>query len=867
MKKRRALPVGLLLCLLMPSFITAQQVPATTAELHSLPVYVVDFKQSEPIREIQDLGAFATGLIDLRLLEIPSLTVHRVAEVPSCETPASSNAGPSQMASTAAMPDNYYVVRGSLEVRLPQIVLDYFVEQCENRAVRTVLQDTQPFTIDHAREQLTVAAHAIAYKIERSTPPMPVTVELFKVEGDAPDSSIPKTIQREVAQVLSKSSSLEVTDNSDYKIGGKVTFQKNSSLFRPFAKTTFQAELHIDAHSTTYPISTIGGSSDALPQFYSQIAAEAQRFLPQVLLAEHLGLPEIQGNMKVDELQAKATQLLAQCSPGAGACTTAQDAIPLLVAATQQSKMWKTFSLLGQAQLLAWKYPDAVASLEMASKLAKQDADAGKHIEPSDRAQILTQLGDAYRNIEKYTQASTAYDQSLSTLPSQPELYAKKGLALRLGGDRLASLQVILAGIKAYPDHAKPLGDQARDVIKVLQKDEFDKAENLFADASRAGLPVSNEYAFVLAQKWDQILDTSTAAEARAEARKVLTPALSLQPLDPDIQADLSLNLARAELYDGDRAKLRSLVASIGKLPTDQATAGRREWALRISSQDHTNYGEYEAAAADADEALRIMASDSGSYLAATARLFLAQQKEQAAGSSPTSEQQSAVKKLYRETADIAAPLVLKRYSDIDNVFVMANHPLGEDRKTQEQFERLLKINPNDVGALNALMFVCSQYLLDARCAFSTAQKLAALENRHGPEASSDYLNIAEVAVLTSNNDVALDWIKSAAQQPQLSPRNESLVYFYRLWVEIRRGQAQESAADFQAWRGAVQRFRQTHEQLNWIFDGVKKLLSQEKLAGGGSILLREMTEALEDNNKPLPTWPRLSSATLSHPN
>jgi len=862
----RTLSICLLLSfLLRPAATVAQQQTTPPPELQSLPVYVVGFTQSDPIREIGDLGAFATGLIDLRLLEVPSLTVHRVPQSPSCGSVSSAGSVPTQMSSTGVATGDYYVVRGSIEVRLPEIVLDYFVEKCENQALRKILEDTQPFTLDHAREELTMAAHAIAYKIERATPPTAVTVELFEVEGDAPDKNdVQKKIQREVAEVLSKSSSLEVTDNSAYRIGGRITFQKNSSLLRPFAKSALQAELHIDTPARTYPISTIAGSGDALPQFYSQIAAEAQRFLPQVLLAEHLGLPEVQGNMKIVDLLNKGSQLLAECSADGHVCQSAQDAIPLLASATQQNGApWKAFWLLGQAQMLTWKYADAATSLESASKLAKQDEDSGKLIAASDRAQILNLLGDAYRNIEKYDLARTAYDQSLVISPSQPQLYAKKALALRLSGNRLASLQVILDGIKAYPDNAQPLHDQARDVIHALQKDEFERAETLLGDANRAGLVVNNEYASVLSRKWGQILDANWTPENRAHARAALDTAASLQLSDPDIQADVYLNLARAQLRDGNREKLHTLIAAVEKLPIDQVTAGRREWAKRISARDSLDHEDFETAFTSADAAIRIEVTDQGNFLASETRIFLARHLATATDSTPA--QRMEVKKLYRESADMAAPLVLKGYPGAEAVLVMANHALDEDRKTREQFDRLVKANPTDVSALNGLMWVCSQYQFDGTCAFSAAQKIAAVSERHGANAALTYLNIAEVAVLTSNDGVALEWLDVVSQQPQLGPREESLVYFYRLWILMRRGEAQESRSDFQAWSDATQRFRQTHQALTWIFDGVKKALSQEKLSGGGENLLLAMTEAFEDSNKPLPTWPKLESATISN--
>ena len=174
-----------------------------------LPVYIVDFSQDlrrpELAREIGYLGPFTGGLIHLRLLEIPSLTVHLVQSAPSCgdsTSPAPEQRqanNPQRLSASAAPPGDFYIVHGSIETPMPDIVLNYFVDKCEGHKSIKVFQDTQPFTLDHALEEITVAAHAIAFKIERSIPPTRVTVELFQSESDPSEKKdVQAAIQREV---------------------------------------------------------------------------------------------------------------------------------------------------------------------------------------------------------------------------------------------------------------------------------------------------------------------------------------------------------------------------------------------------------------------------------------------------------------------------------------------------------------------------------------------------------------------------------------------------------------------------------------------------------------------------------------------
>jgi tetratricopeptide (TPR) repeat protein len=197
---------------------------------------------------------------------------------------------------------------------------------------------------------------------------------------------------------------------------------------------------------------------------------------------------------------------------------------------------------------------------------------------------------------------------------------------------------------------------------------------------------------------------------------------------------------------------------------------------------------------------------------------------------------------------------VAKRYQNADLVFTEARHSLGRDRETRERFDRVVKQDPKDTSAFSALMMVCSQYLFDFNCAFRAAQNYAKLAN--SPMDPDDYLDLAEIAILAGRNETAREWLAGALRQPEIPVKEESLVYFYQLWLGMRQGQADELSRDFQAWQRATQQFRVTDGELNWIFDGVRKALKDERMGDKQRQLLLAMMDALEDNRRPLPSWP-----------
>ena len=884
---------GLILCAMGSIPALCQETSKPNSLPEQLPVYIVDFKQdlrrADVAREIGDLGAFTSGLIHLRLLEISSVTVHRVQTAPACGESLTPAADQSQTPRPqAALSGDFYIVHGSIETHLPDFVLNYFVDKCESRKLLKVFQDTQPFTLDHALEEITSSAHAIAFKIEKAIPPTQVAVEPFSGDSDQPDQKdIRTTARNEVVQAVSQSSDYKVVDTSGYVVGGQITFLKDTRPIRLFSNAAIiRADIHINAHGKTYPLKQVTGTSDQLKKFYADVAEEVVRNLPQVLLAEHLQLPDVVNHMKSDALLTQANQLLSQCSDTDRDCPSAQDAIKLLSAVTQQDpRAWKVFVTLGRAQMRAGKNVDAVSSLVKASDLIKTDNESGGHISTQDQVDALRLLGDSYRNIADYREAEATYDEALRIDSSLPQLYGSKALALQFDNKRPQALATIIQGLKisGQTATAQPLHDSAKGVIRALQPGEFDESEVSLDKAFAEGVPVANEYALLVALKWEHVFDISWTPENRMNARKELKKALDRGPTDPAILVTAYGDAARAELVDGDQQRLMDLIHDAEKQPADQIPLFLRAWIERIQAHSEINNGEYAKAYDAAEAAYHIYPSDDASYLLANSTLLLTQCKEwslvlgqkedglkqckleflirddERKGSiSLTADQARALKEGYQQAADVAAPLVAKRYQDGDGVLMRANHALGQDKKTRDMFLGFAQQDPKDVSAVDILQYVCSQYLFDFDCSFVAAQKSVGLLSPNAPTAASDYLNIAEAAVLKGDSKAASDWLASAGQPQKMKPRDAALFYVYRLWVAMRTGQTGEFKTDFDAWIEATKQFRESKDDLNWVFTGAKVALDRSKaeLGTGKTELLLSMMDTLENDSSTLPTWP-----------
>jgi len=865
--------------LLCPAGVLAavQQTNGTVGSPESPVVYVEDFGQEGEPDYLPDLRTLGPGLIQLRLFEVPFLTVNRQPKGPACGShPSPEIAPPPEIAPrksqapyhrAALHTGEFYLVRGSFKVQASKVELKYFVDQCDGESFQPVFQDTDSFRQDQALQELTIAANEIAFKLERSIPATLVVVEKFQFDGNNPtgdQSQVLADARAKVAEALAETPGVRVADTADYKVGALIVFRKRTSRIPPVQLLklmtkwdTVQTEkLYIEAHGTPYPLKLVTGTQDALPKFYDEIAESVRSNLAVVLLADRRGWTELHGEMEVTALLIRGSQLLGNCPKDSRTCEDALEAIPVLNAATQKDpKSEEAFRLLGQAQMLTGKYPDAAKSLQAARNLLQQGHETGKVVPPQEEARVLNLLGDADRALNKYTDAEASYDESLKILPSQPEVYASKALALSYDGKRVKSLEALLTGLQATSSDADaaPLHASAKDLIRALHPEEFAAAEEAVTRSYAATQRVRDEFALVISRKEGQRLDVNWTPESAEQARDPLQKALDLQPSDPDVLVEVYGNLARTHLFDMDTANLDTILSQAEKLPPAQVHANNREWVARIRAQYWINRKVYDNAYASAEAARRIKPTDEGDRMAALALWLLAQEEEKT-GATP--QQKIVITKRYQQVANLASPLVAKRYPGADGLLLGANHELGQDAKSQKQFESLVKQDPQDDSAINSLMLVCSQYVFDFGCSFSAALKDARLHDPKATDAAEAYVNLAEAAILVDKDDQTREWLGVALQQPNAPPRDISLAHLYQLWLAMRQGQTDQFRTDFESWLAATEHFRQSKQDLNWLFGGARRKVQDSQLGQKRKEVLFEMMDALEDNNRPLPVWP-----------
>lgn len=837
-------------------------------------------RQAAPDTDVdyaRTLRALAPALFQLRLLEVPSLTVRRVSQVPACGAqPATGDQamplspGGLPQHSAAPPPGIFYVVRGAVEVRLPDIVFSYSLEKCDDQVLTPVFQATAPFTADHALDQITTAAYALSFKLESSAPRTRVAITI-DIEDDNPDrKAVQADLQRRIAEEIARSAEFEVAASGDYKVGALITFRRGSSPIPPLElvkrlkgwDTVETEKLYVQVRDEKpYPLQSVVGSRGALSAFYDEVAATVNRGLSVVILAEKRGWPELRGTMEIAALLAHGRQLLDSCGHETGKCKSAQDAIPLLEEAVSQAQevgndldTRESLRLQGRAQILAGNYEDAVTSANEALRLVGRDRKAGGVIAPQDEAALLRIRADAYLNLKQYTRAESDYDESLRVLPAQPEPYFGKSLALRYDGKRLKALEVLIAGLQTTSSDAdaQPFHTSAKDLIRALQPEELAQAEDEVKRSYDASPRVRDEYALVASRIESNKLDTNWTPETAAQARQPLQKMLDLQPSDPDVLVEIYGNLARTYLFDRDDQSLDHFLSLAEQLPSTQVSADNREWIARIRAQYWMDLSEYAKAYDSAEAARRIKPSNQADRTAALALWFQAQGEEKTAD---TAEQRKQIAGLYKKVVDLVTPLADQRYPGVDGLLVGANHQLGLDASSQKQFADMVTRDPKDDSAITTLMMICGEYTFDFDCAFSAAQKDVVLHDPKAPDAADAYVNVAEAAILASKDDSAREWLGVALQHPEARPRDRSLAHLYHLWLAMRLGQTDQCRTDFDSWQAATEQFRQSKTDLNWLFTGARRSIQNSQLGPKQQELLTRMMDALEDRNRPLPAW------------
>ena len=865
-----------------------------------LPVYIVDFNQySRTVNlthEIGNLGAFTGGLIDLRLLELSSVTVHHVAIAPTCGSapPSQGSASPDSSRVSAFQPTpagDFYVVHGSIANELPNIVLRYAIDKCENHKLAPLFEDVVSFTLDHALGEITSAAHAIALKIEQAIPPTPIAIGTFASSLSQPgNKEIVATVRKEIADEIQKSSEYNLVGTSTYVINGKIESESSShNGVTSRSRTAIKVSLVFETSGTTYPLGEVSGSTDQLSTFNAEVRTLVVKGLPQALLAEHLQLKDVASNMESRVLIDQANQLLSQCGPVERECaiTNAQHVIQLLSPkAASDPHAWKITLLLGKAYMQAGGNATAIRWLNKTQLDMQEEGSAGEPVSNEEKVDVLALLGDSYRASADYAKAEQYYDEALQMDPARLEVHESKARAYELDDKPVEALKSLLQGLKVAGNSAaaRPLHDAAIDILRNLQAAKFDEAEAALDEGFRAGEPLANEYAQMEARRWGYSFDTNWTPETRKKARVALQAALDRNPTDPSVLVSLYGSMADAQLLDGD-IKLELQYARRAKdLPQDQVPGFLRAYLGRVLAHALVNNDLYDDAARAADESYHLVPTDEAEYYLAYSKWYLTWCREwklklgpgetgpkecglgsggdasdDPQGSNQISEEEKrGLQADYQDVVATVTPLVNGHMQTSYSVLLHANHSLGKDRETITRMRQIAEADPTDYYPWNLLVYVCSQYTFDFECAYQAAQKESKLveATKEGATASA-YLDYAEAAVLKQDFHAAENWLQSAAQKATQN-RETALIKLYHLWVMIRLGRTSELKTDYDAWKNATEKFRGEDAGLNWTFTGAEVSINRTsaQLGADNQRLLTSMIQDMEDKHKALVAWP-----------
>lgn len=832
-------------------------------------VFVVDFSQRDMIPEMGDLGTIASGLVRLRLLELPALEVHRVVSMPACGTQTSGNPAqqllnpsPTRMLRSDTAPGDFYVVQGAVGVRAPNIVADYSLQLCKDGVLQTLIHEAQPFTADHALEQLSVVANFITFRLAELAPTVKVSIGPFQAEDE---KEISEGLKSKLMETITDMAGLEVTDSGEYVIRGHIVAQKSSPIpLLPLPKWSKSnnvkvEELNILAHGKSYPLESVSGTRDRLPELYSKVNAEVRRILPQVLLAERLGWSVLLDNMTAEDLLAKGKKFLCEGEPRE--CKQdLQSAIPVLTKATaMQPKEYGTFLLLGKAQYLSGHYGEAVKPLEEARRLEQAEKTEGRSVSKEDETRLLNLLGDSYTGIEKYDRAIESYDRSLAVDRSQAKVYERKSLAAAYRGDRPAALKTLLEGLNRTGNSesgASGLSQSVKTLIQRLESQELPSAEEMLKVAYETkASPVSNEYALLLTREGSEAVDSAKSPEDMNRARGYLQRALQVQPLEDAVRASVFGNLTRSYLGN-DLDEASSYLSEAEKIPSEHLNTNARGWLLQLRAWYWIDRKDYERAYGAAQIARDTDHSKWSDFVFARAAWNLAATKEEkakAAGEGKDQLQKEA-QKLFQLASNLMDPLVNDRISGADYDYMEATHGLKRDSEALGRFQKIAELNPRDTSALRSIMYICTEYLFQIDCAYRAAVQDIQWE---APDPDA-YLNAIEIAVLQGSDAQAEKWLDAFFAQPQATAYLKSIAHLYRTWLAVRRDQKDAELSSFRNWQTTIQEFRKTSEQMTWSFKGAKHTLEGLQINAGMKNLLASMIASFEDRNKPLPTFPSL---------
>jgi tetratricopeptide (TPR) repeat protein len=751
------------------------------------------------------------------------------------------------------------VVEGAVGVRAPNLLVDYSLQLCADGAFKTLIHEVQPFTADRALEQISIISNFINFKLADLAPTVKVTIAISQPQDE---KEVADALKLKLTQTIADMSGLEVTDSGEYVIQGRLVVQKPTRAIIPLPKLSKPnnlkvEELRIVAHGKPYPLKSVAGTRDKLPEFYLQVGTAVRNSLPQVLLAERLGWPKLLDNMTVDDLLEKGRLFLC-VDQTAGCKKDVPSAIPVLIKATGISPNdLEAFSLLGRAQLLSGQYSDAVKSLELARAIEETEKKQGKSVTIEKEVNDLNLLGDAYNGIEKYDRAIESYNKSLILDPPQAKIYDKKALATAYGGDRPAALKILVEGLGQTGNSATAsagLRQSAKNLIQRLESSELPAAENILKGAYETNASsVRNEYALLLDREGNEGIDAAKNQEEMKRSRIYLQRALEVKPPDNAVRASVLGDLARSYLgYDMDKAN--SFLTAAETIPSEHLTSNLRAWILQLRAWywlDRKNYEKAYELAQNAHDAEHSRGSDS---VLARAALALGKSKLADATTAAAGDKKQLLldaEKLFQQTINLVDSFINDRIGDEDSDYAEASHGLGRDSDALARFQKIAEQNPRDASALRNILYICNEYLFQPDCAYKAATLDVEAEGLN----ADAYLNAIEVAALYGKDDQAGKWLDAVFNQTEMTAPQESIGYFYRLWLASRQNQKDAETSSFRAWQAAIEEFRKSGEEPTWTFEGAKHTLEHSQFDEDSKKLFFSMIAAMEDRTKPLPVF------------
>lgn len=769
-------------------------------------VYVTDFTQQGSDPNLSELSTFTAGLIRLQLLRMPMIDVVRTVERPPCgdevKHPLGSldtsgqiapNAAGQQTAKSAPTraqapsSGNFYVIRGSIDIRPPDIAVDAMLEKCDGGTLATVTSDHALFVAGKALEQLTVLSQFLANELESSLPKTGVKVAKFKSvdrESDRTAADVTEQIKLE----LTRHPGLELSDSPEYVVEGEV--EKVGD--------TLKATVRIHwGHDDLKTVESTGAANHA-SVFVRNVGISVYDSLAAVLLAQRFGWKDYLDNQDAESFVERGKRLL--CIDQAASCRVdAQSALGTMSRAAQLSPAsdWHTNYYLGLAQTAALKYSAAIDTFN--SVLASIRADPTKYSESSKiMVDSLNQLGDLYAKSGDSKTAGTYYVESLKRDPTQSEVYIRFAGTL-LDGDTPAAVNVLLGGLAHASDKAA-IHSFLQYSLRRVETPDFDPIVEILRSAVSRGEPVSEEYAILCA------------------------------------------NLA-SQLVDIDPSRAQELIKRAQALPSANVTLETRNWLSRILAVSYLREEKYADAYDGAKKARDELNDPSSQILMAQVELAWANHLKESDRSSLEAIH------LLQDAFAILKPLVQASNDDAYQVFRDVGHRTSKDLEVLAVFADLAAKNPKDLEALRNQMYVCNEFLYDFSCAYSAAKKLYAgpVED---VGLQLDAVEIAVLNRDYKQASTWLEPVDGASEPSVINKTVARFYRFWITYAQGAASTTQDfqrllqSLNESTAIRSAV-----PTSQL-WSFDGAKHALAKSDLPVGKRKLLADIITAFEDPAK-----------------